>query len=314
MLIKTNSEKFEKTACPVCSAHSGLTKTVKPYGYQYGIDLKFYYCFCKSCGALFQNPRIKPNYIGDYYLTNYYTKTFTEKRNKLVKFLQQINFYRKVHFDYRFLKRKGKILDYGAGSGAYLSNLHQIGWKDLWGYDPDPKEFVCSPGTVQRITESDLFPLSKEYVSFFEYIYSFHSIEHIHNPKEIASLWYKMLMPGGKLIISTPNISSLNFTIFGKYWYFLTAPLHYVLYNSNALECLLKNAGFKIDSIENHSNFQCFWGSIDLLLHDKIEKKDTSAKMLLNNNKILEIVSFPIAFLLDLIKKGDNLVIFASKN
>jgi 2-polyprenyl-3-methyl-5-hydroxy-6-metoxy-1,4-benzoquinol methylase len=316
-------DKQEFIACPVCEYESLRHSAITTLGFQYGFDSEFHYSQCPQCKVYCQNPRIKPEFLGDFYTDTYYTHLdLIPKENRLLNKLEHLNLMKKLRslkwrinnrFDYRIPKCKGRLLDYGAGSGAFLQRLYKDGWSDLWGYDPDPIPFVCTPGIVNRIWEDELFPVSNRLKNSFDYVLSCHSLEHIPNPIQVMKTWYQLLKPGGTLIVSTPNTSSLNFWVFKRYWYFLTAPLHYVLFSPSTLKYALKNTGFSIISVELHSDSQCLWGSLDFFFHAKSRQICKPAKMFFINKSLLSFLTKPVMLILDAFGLGDNLVTFAKK-
>lgn len=316
--IKIKKEKLFE--CPVCNSVKFKEVFVEGKGYQYNINERAKYSKCSTCKAIFQNPRIPSEHIKYYYQKNYYTHNKTNKNfsteNENLGMINKIKLMKwKIIslYNYRFPKLRGSFLDYGAGSGSFLNILQRQGWSDLWGFDPDPKPFICKKNSVKRIDQKDLFPLNDKFKNKFKYILSHHSIEHISNPLPIMKLWYKILQPNGTLTIATPNVNSLSFKLFKNYWYFLTPPHHYIIFSPESLKISLEKIGFKIESIEFHSSSQCFWGSLDFMIQSKRIEKNKKIKMYLNNSKILKLISKPLIFFLDMLSLGDNLVIKATK-
>jgi SAM-dependent methyltransferase len=87
----------------------------------------------------------------------------------------------------------------------------------------------------------------------FDYIVSVETIEHIENPNKLINNFHRILVPGGELILTTPNICNISsralflmkcdFHRFGDYEDHIS-PLPWFI-----LKRLLENNGFEIDSI-----------------------------------------------------------------
>jgi predicted SAM-dependent methyltransferase len=77
-----------------------------------------------------------------------------------------------------------------------------------------------------------------------------HVIEHLHRPKETLQKINRILKPGGKLIVSTPNFGSLAALIFKSYWFTTDSPRHLFLFTAETLSRMLHEAGFGIKKIE----------------------------------------------------------------
>ena len=72
-----------------------------------------------------------------------------------------------------------------------------------------------------------------------------HVIEHVHDPMKVLESCLKLLKPGGKIWIETPNIHSLGHDRFQKNWRGLETPRHLVLFNKVSLREAVLNAGFR---------------------------------------------------------------------
>jgi SAM-dependent methyltransferase len=99
-----------------------------------------------------------------------------------------------------------KILDIGAGAGHSLVPLLEAGWKNLWAIDRDDynKEFFKKRGIVFNSVDvtKDKFPFEP---NFFDVILSFHLIEHLNDSQNYLEEVWRVLRPGGVLIIVTPD-------------------------------------------------------------------------------------------------------------
>lgn len=107
----------------------------------------------------------------------------------------------KEHF-----KAGGSLLDLAAGSGAMSQRMRDMGFA------------VCATDYVTenfRLHESIPFvqanlneEFSARYVQKFDGIVASEIIEHIENPRHFARECFKLLAPGGRIVVSTPNVDS----------------------------------------------------------------------------------------------------------
>lgn len=103
----------------------------------------------------------------------------------------------------------GRLLDFGAGSGAAIKLIHsQLSnkFKSFTGADALAKESHV-PSSVNWITCDLNRPLELPDHSF-DTIVSIEVIEHLENPRSVIREWNRLLSPGGTLIFSTPNNES----------------------------------------------------------------------------------------------------------
>jgi len=136
----------------------------------------------------------------------------------------------------------GKLLDVGCGNGKKLETLKNLGWHAT-GTDLDPKavEFAKSKGL-------DVMCGSLAELNFhtdeFDAITMNHVIEHAHDPIELLRECRRILKPGGKLVLVTPNTMGLASQTFKNFWRGWEPPRHLFIYSPGSMESLLKQAGF----------------------------------------------------------------------
>jgi SAM-dependent methyltransferase len=72
-----------------------------------------------------------------------------------------------------------------------------------------------------------------------------HFVEHIHEPLQLLRECHRILTPGGRLLILTPNAASWGHRKFARCWRGLEPPRHLHLFSPPSLRRLLTLAGFK---------------------------------------------------------------------
>jgi len=142
-------------------------------------------------------------------------------------------------------QRKGRLLDIGCGSGAFLAKMRELGW-NVTGVEFDRK-------TVKVAREHfglNIYEGTLEEADFFENEFDVltmnHVIEHFYDPITTLKEVYRILKPGGKLVIITPNIESLGARLFGRAWLHWDPPRHLYILSSFALGSCAKQVRLKI--------------------------------------------------------------------
>ncbi|RJR14935.1 MAG: class I SAM-dependent methyltransferase [Nitrospiraceae bacterium] len=114
-------------------------------------------------------------------------------------------------------KYKGTILDAGAGKGTLSSRLKDKGYT-VRACDVDAKWFEADG---IEFTQTDLNQQLPYEDNSFDFVCCVETIEHLWNPWGLVQEFYRILNDGGKLIITTPNISSifsrLRFLLSGRF-------------------------------------------------------------------------------------------------
>jgi cyclopropane fatty-acyl-phospholipid synthase-like methyltransferase len=70
-------------------------------------------------------------------------------------------------------------------------------------------------------------------------------IEHLPNPLQFLQWAHNALLPGGQLILSTPNYDSLYRRLLGKHWFYHIPSQHLVYFTPKTIRNLLRQAGFQ---------------------------------------------------------------------
>lgn len=139
---------------------------------------------------------------------------------------------------------KGRLIDVGCGNGDFLARMRGLGWI-VEGSEVDPK-------AVERARERHgltvrLGPLEELRLEgdLFDAITMNHVIEHVHDPISLLRECLRILRPGGRVVLATPNINSAGHRWFQRHWSHLDPPRHLHLFTKETLrECVLR-AGFR---------------------------------------------------------------------
>jgi 2-polyprenyl-3-methyl-5-hydroxy-6-metoxy-1,4-benzoquinol methylase len=145
----------------------------------------------------------------------------------------------------RFLRSvpQGYLLDVGCGSGEWLAFMRDLGWQ-VEGVDFDENAVRVAKQKGLNVhcgaLELQNYPDAK-----FDAVTLNHVIEHVPDPIGILSECARILKPSGKIVVFTPNSSSLGHRVFKHNWRGLEPPRHLHLFSTQSLPFLLARAGFR---------------------------------------------------------------------
>ena len=224
---------------------------------------KFELYKCQKCGFAYLNPQPEWEDLKYFYGGDYYTNVSdAAKHNIFYRALRKI---KRAIFGaykpkfYNFGKSEGKFLDVGCGSGAYEFYLikDNIGW-EFYGVEPSAPSYQIAKAIEGfKVFNGDLRN-ARYSTNFFDVILMSHSLEHVSNPTEVIAECFRILKPGGRLVVSVPNFNSLARRFFGKYWLHLDAPRHLFHFTPDILKKMTEKSGFKIEKV----NFEVLSGSM----------------------------------------------------
>ena len=156
-------------------------------------------------------------------------------------------------YDFNLLKRASgpdmkataSYLDIGCGSGERVSFAREQGCQKSFGVDrfDFAKNKSRHEDTLINSEILDYTPTQK-----FQVASLFHVLEHVENPREIlAHIKDSILAKNGYVMIQVPNYASFESRLFKRKWFGLDVPRHLWHFNAQALEGMLKDAGYTIE-------------------------------------------------------------------
>jgi 2-polyprenyl-3-methyl-5-hydroxy-6-metoxy-1,4-benzoquinol methylase len=218
----------------------------------------FNFVRCASCGLVQRNPQPdKDEIIARYSAVfgNDYLSYELENEAAFLK-LQQLAL-RDAKFDelektlFR-AKEPPSVIDIGCATGALLVCLRDRGWR-VTGVEISP----CSEyARKERRLDVRNIPLEENKFpqTHFDVVLASHLIEHLNDPASFLTEANRVLKEGGRVFITTPNISGFQARLYGRQWRSAIFD-HLYLFSVRTLSKMLKKAGFKIESIRT-------WGGL----------------------------------------------------
>jgi SAM-dependent methyltransferase len=297
---------------------------------------------CHRCGLVYLNPRPSKELLSSYYPTVYYppvqAKARTQFQQKAKKVSAQIK--RWVLEDYygypstvsagwsRIVRRillwpdktlrelrgrhplpwrgEGKVLDVGCGVGGNLKTLQDQGWEP---YGIEISEVAAAharelvTGNIHTGTlESAPFPPQS-----FDLILMSHSLEHLPSPVAALRLVHRLLNGDGLLVVSVPNVDSLEFKLFGRWWFPLDPPRHFYHFDKHSLSGIFAQAGFRLQRVRTSIRAIFLMASLDRLWKHRFRKDVPFRKV------IDRLIARPVSRIAGYLGYGTEITVYAVK-
>jgi 2-polyprenyl-3-methyl-5-hydroxy-6-metoxy-1,4-benzoquinol methylase len=139
--------------------------------------------------------------------------------------------------------RKGKLLDYGCGTGEFLKTCQESGWI-ISGVEPSP----IARKKANTLTGAEIKSSLPEN-DRFDAITLWHVLEHVSDLNNMVSQLANSLNDNGKLLIAVPNHESYDAKYYQQFWAGYDVPRHLWHFTQNSMQAILENNGLTIVNI-----------------------------------------------------------------
>lgn len=198
---------------------------------------------CTHCKFVWLERSKWPTNQQEYYSTEYYPKGYLGRKD-----LRKLFSYR-FKLIKRYFKPEGMLLEIGAASGDFLHLLQDSGY-DVYGVELSKR----AAEQAARNYQLDLSVGTLEDASFpadsFEYIVMYHVLEHLPDPRATLQEAYRILRPGGHILVEVPNVQSIDTLSRQMLLNVLDYPNHLYAFSPGLLKKILVESGFGVVTLE----------------------------------------------------------------
>ena len=234
---------MEEVNCALCGAYEADLLCVGK-DRLHGIDGVFQLVRCRHCGLVYLSPRPTREEMGRYYPNEYRAYKGVNGPGLLARLVHRWGVEKKCQAITN-LRERGEILDVGCATGQFLKAMKEKGWavqgvevnENAVMYARERLGLDVSAGELEEAGFPD---------KHFDVVTMWHVLEHLHDPVGTLMEVRRVLKDEGLLIVSVPNIKSIEACIFGEFWAGLDIPRHLYVFSPETLGGILRRAGFKV--------------------------------------------------------------------
>ena len=233
------------TECPVCDSKE-LEKYLESADHFLSKE-KFSLYKCKSCQVLLTKPRTEVNSILNYYKSNDYISHSNQSKSLIgiiYKLVRNYTLSQKIKMVERYVS-KGKLLDYGCGTGHFLTRAKKQGW-EVQGIEPDAMARQNLHPSLENLVQPSLSKIPSK--NHFNAITLFHVLEHVHKLHETLTELISVLDKNGLIFLALPNYQSADAQHYQTYWAGYDLPRHLYHFNQYSVFQLAEKYNLKIIS------------------------------------------------------------------
>jgi SAM-dependent methyltransferase len=245
-MLKDGTRAFfeaRRETCPICESHD-LRLRLRTIDLVQGKPGEFLLDQCRSCGHIFQNPRLSTAGIR-YYYSDFYDGLGTPVTETLMR--SPVSMYLDRARAVGGLATPSKWLDVGTAH-AHFCRVAQEAWPEAQfdGLDISVAvEEAARAGWVAHAYRGFLPDMADELAGQYDVLSLFHCLEHTPDPRAEIAAAYTTLAPGGLLVIEVPDPECPAGRLFGRFWFPWFQPQHLHLLSVANLSRLLREAGFE---------------------------------------------------------------------
>jgi SAM-dependent methyltransferase len=253
--IQSPTPNVPMADCPACGNSSGSIYLAGCRDLLCGVDGEWSIQECSCCGLLFTVPRCHEAQAAAFYpkpYPAYYPETGVKPRSflSILKWASSLPY--RIRFGSPGLRPvpfgQKRFLDVGCGGGALLSEMQALGWS-CFGIDASDESVRSSREMVPQasVRKALLKDLVEE--GFYDLIVLCHVLEHLPDPILSLQHCFRLLRPGGKLVVVVPNIASAEAQLFSRSWLGLEIPRHLIHFTERTAQKVIERAGFQIERV-----------------------------------------------------------------
>jgi SAM-dependent methyltransferase len=143
---------------------------------------------------------------------------------------------------------RGALLEIGCGNGFVLQAARDLGFGPVKGVEPSAQAIAVADAGIKGQIVNDVMRPGLFLDGEFQVVAMFQVFDHLSDPLEVLRECYRVLQPGGALVLYNHNVRAISARLLGE-----RSPIidveHTYLYDPRTTRQLLEKAGFRVASV-----------------------------------------------------------------
>ncbi|RLC62072.1 MAG: hypothetical protein DRI79_10265 [Chloroflexi bacterium] len=194
---------------------------------------------CRRCGLVYTDPRPEGHDIIETYQAVEDPLYIEEREGRVLTFEHHLKPLERLTGS----PNGRPLLDVGCYTGVFVEIAARHGW-DAWGVEPSrwaveqaqARGLHVVPGTLETADLPE---------AYFDVVTMWDVIEHLTDPRGALQQTYRLLKPGGLVVVHTIDIESLFARLMGARWPWLME-MHIYYFSRRTLRAMLEKCGFQV--------------------------------------------------------------------
>jgi 2-polyprenyl-3-methyl-5-hydroxy-6-metoxy-1,4-benzoquinol methylase len=206
---------------------------------------------CNRCGLIYANPRKDADHVDieawpddpEWDSSRQHVQRFEKEQLQTRDYTNTRALINHLYPD------RGRLLEIGSGFGFLLQTFRRDGWI-VTGVEPDRNVVRYSAGKLGIETINGILETANIPDESFDVVIMLHVIEHVPDPVGTLGNIYRVLKPGGCLILETPRYDTLMFKLLGRRERSVSCGGHIYFFTTDSLRMAYEKAGFSLVQFE----------------------------------------------------------------
>ena len=204
---------------------------------------------CLGCGLMYANPRtgeidfVRVANSDPAFLNEMLQRSYDPRMDKERCQVKDYETTRDILAD--LFPARGNLLEVGSGLGFLLHFFKEDGWITT-GVEPDSLCCQHARAIFGLNVIAGTLPNANCQADSYDVALMMHVIEHVPDPCQTLSELFRMLRPGGILVVETPRYDTLTFKLLGHRERSVLCEGHVYFFTTSTLERIAQKVGFSV--------------------------------------------------------------------